>query len=64
MAQSVWALESAALRSQVYDYVDPRNPGANLPVLSYSYAAKQNDVLKQRLYRGGKRLADLLNKIF
>jgi hypothetical protein len=61
---ATWALESFAARSQVYDIFDPKDPGANLPRLSYDYAAAQDALLKQRLYRGGRRLAVLLNKVF
>ncbi len=61
---AAWAKESVAHRKQVYDFIDPRNPAANLPKLSYEYAAEQKDLLQQRLYWGGKRLGQLLNKVF
>lgn len=58
-----WAMESVAVRAQVYDFSDPRNPGANLPALGYPYAAKQSGLVQRRLYEGGRRLAMLLEKI-
>ena len=61
---ATWAQESISHRAEVYDIGDDRNPAANLSSLSYEYAAAQNALLKQRLYRGGRRLALLLNSIF
>lgn len=61
---ATWAQESVSYREQVYDIGDKRDPAANLANLSWEYAAKQNALLKLRLYQGGRRLAQLLNKIF
>ena len=61
---ATWAQESISYRKQVYSIGDDKNPAANLSSLSYEYAAAQNGLLKQRLYRGGRRLAQLLNSIF
>ena len=61
---TTWAEESVSHRGQVYATGDKRNPGVNLPKLSYNYAADQSALVKQRLYRGGKRLAELLNRTF
>ncbi|NNF16887.1 MAG: S1/P1 nuclease [Gammaproteobacteria bacterium] len=59
-----WAHESIAHRVQVYDAGDDGHPQANLPRLSYEYAAAQNALLNRRLYSGGTRLGQLLNSIF
>lgn len=59
---ATWAMESVTHRTQVYDLGIP--PGANLAKLSYDYAAKQDALIKERLYQGGTRLAEHLNRIF
>lgn len=61
---TTWARESVSYREQVYAIGDERNPAANLPNLSYEYAATHEALLKKRLYQGGRRLAWLLNSIF
>ena len=55
---ATWARESFSHRSQVYDIGD-----GDPAQLSYDYATAQNALLKQRLYRSGKRLGKLLNLI-
>ena len=41
----------------------PTRRGDGHADLSYVYAANQNALLQERLYRGGRRLAQLLNEI-
>ena len=61
---AAWAQESFDNRMNVYPPINERNPAANLPSLSYDYAAAQNELLKQRLFLGGRRLGQLLGSIF
>lgn len=58
---TTWAQESVDHRSKVYEL--GVRPGGNLASLSYEYAAKQKALIKKRLYQGGKRLAEHLNRI-
>ena len=58
---TTWAKESVAHREAVFDFGG--NSAFNVPRLSYVYAANQNALLQERLYRGGRRLAQLLNEI-
>lgn len=56
-----WTQESIGHRDAVYDFGGGK--GFNVPRLSYGYAAKQDTLIKQRLYQGGKRLSVVLNAI-
>lgn len=57
-----WALESVGHRAAVYDF--GAAAGEDVPNLSYEYQAKHDAVLKQRLFQGGMRLSQVLNRIF
>lgn len=54
---NVWINEAQALRPQVYDIGDK-------DYLSYEYSYKNWDTVKLQLYKGGRRLAALLNSIY
>ncbi|MCB1231688.1 MAG: S1/P1 nuclease [Verrucomicrobiae bacterium] len=63
-----WARESKAVRERVYDF-GPQRSGYFLnvkepPSLSYQYRADHVDLLRERLAKGGLRLAAKLNAIF
>ncbi len=58
-----WAAESFGYRSRVYDIWRRTSRDNNLPELSYDYAFAQIGLIKQRLYHGGRRAAQLLNSI-
>ena len=53
----LWVAEAVALRSQIYDIEGKDN-------LSYKYAYKNWDTVKGQLYKGGIRLAEILNEIY
>ncbi|WP_390915100.1 S1/P1 nuclease [Pseudosulfitobacter sp. SM2401] len=57
-----WAEESVSYRADIYRF--GTDSADNVPRLGYEYVARQDELLKQRLYQGGKRLADILNKVF
>lgn len=57
-----WALESVSHRGAIYDFGG--NPNFNVPKLSYPYADGLKPLLHQRLYQGGMRLAEILNRVF
>lgn len=56
-----WAQESVGYRGAVYDFGG--NAAYNVPRLEYKYAAKQDRLIKERLYQGGMRLSAVLNAI-
>ena len=63
-----WAKESKAIRGQVYDFGEQKN-GYYLnirktPELSYEYRSKSLPIIRDRLAKGGIRLAGKLNDIF
>lgn len=63
-----WAEESKAARGLIYDFGAQRSSWflnvKEPPSLGYDYRARTVDLLKQRLQKGGFRLAAKLNSIF
>ncbi len=63
-----WAKESKEIRGQVYDFgAQRKNYFLNVvepPVLSYDYRSKTLPLVRERLLKGGVRLAAKLNKLF
>jgi len=63
-----WAKESKAARELVYDFGAQRSSWflnvKEAPSLGYDYRARTLDLLKERLQKGGFRLAAKLNSIF
>lgn len=63
-----WAMESKSIRDEVYDFGPQRSSYflniVEAPVLSYDYRAKALPIVRDRLQKGGLRLAALLNDIF
>ncbi len=63
-----WAKESKAARDAVYDFGAQRSSWIlnvqEPPSLGYDYRARTVDLLKERLQKGGFRLAAKLNSIF
>lgn len=66
-----WAEESIAFRDEVYDFGEPKEPrylnippAPGPPVLSYDYRSKSLPIIRDRLQKGGVRLAGKLNEIF
>lgn len=57
-----WAEESVVHRAAAYEFGS--RPGQNLPELSYEYADRVDALLNQRLYEGGRRLAEHLDRIY
>ena len=57
-----WAVESKALRGQVYDFGDRTND-EGLPRLSWRYVDRNLDTVELRLLQGGICLAGLLNHL-
>jgi len=57
-----WAKESKGHRKSVYNY--GKQYSLNLPNLKYNYVFDKKQILKERLQRGGIRLAGKLNEIF
>lgn len=54
---NVWVSEAMALRPQVYDY-------GTKDYVSYEYMYQNWDTIKVQLYKGGVRLAQILNEIY
>ena len=63
-----WAMESKAIRSQVYNFGKQRKDyylnTSEAPVLGWDYRAKNLPVLRQQLTKGGIRCGEKLNEIF
>lgn len=63
-----WAKEAKQIRDQVYDFGPQRSSYflniVEAPVLSYDYRAKALPIVRDRLQKGGIRLAALLNDFF
>lgn len=63
-----WAKEAKEVRAQVYDFGAQRSSYylnvVEPPTLSYDYRAKTLPIVRDRLQKGGLRLAALLNDIF
>lgn len=63
-----WAKEGKAIRDQVYDFGAQRSSYylnvVEPPTLSYDYRSKTLPIVRDRLQKGGLRLASLLNDIF
>lgn len=55
--RNIWIKEAVDLRPQIYDIGDKKN-------LSYQYQYKNWDTVKKQLYKGGRRLAQILNEIY
>ncbi len=60
---TTWARESFDYRAHLYEIWDRTDRDNHLPDLSYNYAAEHIGMIKERLYWGGRRLADLLESI-
>jgi hypothetical protein len=58
-----WARESFDYRAHLYEIWGRTDRDNYLPDLSYSYAAEHIGMVKERLYWGGRRLAELLESI-
>jgi len=54
---NVWVSEAQALRTQIY-YIGEKD------YLSYEYLYKNWPTVKEQLYKGGRRLAAILNELF
>lgn len=63
-----WAKEAKEVRDQVYDFGAQRSSYylnvVEPPTLSYDYRAKTLPIVRDRLQKGGLRLAAMLNDIF
>ncbi len=59
-----WALESRALRSDVYEIWNRTDRESHLPELGYRYSYDHIGTVKQRLFQAGVRLAEVLNAAY
>ncbi|MDF1824807.1 MAG: S1/P1 nuclease [Verrucomicrobiales bacterium] len=63
-----WAKEAKEVRAQIYDFGPQRSSYylnvVEPPTLSYDYRSKTLPIIRDRLQKGGLRLAALLNDIF
>lgn len=55
-----WAVESMALRREVYDFVEPAD--GSLPLLEGNYQLQAQEIIDFRMSQAGVRLAAALNK--